>query len=71
MDWIASILELTGLYVVGNKNKIGFTISMLGCISWIVYVFISKSTYGLLLAVIPAFFINFRNFLKWSKHVKD
>ena len=30
-DWIAGFLELMGLYIVGNKNKIGF-ISYMGTI---------------------------------------
>ena len=65
MDWIASIFELFGLYIVGNKNKVGFVLNILAGISWITYVIISKSTYGLLLVVVPALIINSRNYLKW------
>ncbi len=69
MDWIAGILELTGIYVVGNRERLGFIIGILACISWIIYVFSTKSTYGLLLVTVPALFINLRNFIKWSKDV--
>jgi len=65
MDWIASIFELFGLYIVGNKNRIGFVLNILAGISWITYVVVSKSTYGLLLVVVPALIINSRNYLKW------
>jgi len=69
MDWIASIFELFGLYIVGNKNKTGFLLNIIAGISWISYVVISESTYGLLLVVIPALIINSRNYLKWRKDV--
>ena len=65
MDWIASIFELFGLYIVGNKNRIGFVLIILAGISRITYVIISQSTYGLLLVVVPALIINSRNYLKW------
>jgi len=65
MDWLAGLFELVGLYIVGNKNSIGFVINILGNICWITYVVLSNSTYGLLLVVIPALIINLRNYLKW------
>jgi len=67
MDWIAGICELFGLYIVGNKNKIGFILNILAGICWISYVIVSHSTYGLLVVVVPAICINIRNFVKWSK----
>ena len=66
MDWIAGILELTGLWIVGNKNRIGFLLNICCGICWIIYVFTTKSTYGLLVVVVPALTINTRNFIKWS-----
>ena len=70
MDWIAAILELTGAYVVGNKNKWGFVLFFITSICWIIYVFTTKSTYGLLIVVIPCMFMNVRNFLKWQREEK-
>lgn len=67
MDWIAAIFELSGLYIVGNKNKFGFILNILCGICWLIYVFTTRSTYGLLLVVIPALVINIRNFIKWKK----
>jgi len=70
VDWIAGILELCGLYIVGNKNKIGFLVNIVCGLCWISYVIFSMSTYGFLIVVIPALVINTRNFIKWYKEDK-
>jgi len=67
MDWVAGILELTALYIVGCKNRFGFILNVCCGICWIIYVVMSKGSYGLLIVVVPALFINCINFLKWSK----
>lgn len=67
MDYFAGILELIALWLLGLHNKVGFLIGLLGNIAWITYVFMSSSTYGLLLICSVAAIINIRNFIKWSK----
>lgn len=70
MDWIAGFFELLSGWIVGNKNKWGFILAI-GCnLCWILYVFINRQTYGLLLVVIPAVCINTRNFMRWHKEGK-
>lgn len=71
LDLIAGVIELAGKWITGDKNRWGHALNFLCCIIWIVYVFNSKSTYGLLLIVVPALFINIRNFVKWTKEDKD
>lgn len=71
MDWIAGILELTGLWKLGNKSKWGFIFNAICCSLWILHVFINQTTYGLLVVVVPALFLNFMNFAKWSKKDLD
>ena len=66
MDYIAGALELIASYLIGNKNKLGFILNFMGCATWI-YIAICHSIYGLLLVVVPAMFINVRNYIKWSK----
>ena len=66
MDWIASLLEILGKWVIGNKNKNGFIVASICCLCWI-YVAIDKEVYGLFIAIIPALFINIRNYLKWRR----
>ena len=71
MDWIAAILELIGSWNIGNKKKIGFVLYLFACILWIIYVFYTKSAYGLLGVVIPAILINIRNLFKWKNKVDN
>ena len=68
LDFIAGITELLGLWVVGNKKSYGFIINLVCNILWIIFVLANKTTYGLLLVVIPAIFINVRNYLHWRRH---
>ena len=70
MDFIAGLLELSGLWIVGNKSKWGFILNILCGLCWITYVLINQHTYGLLIVVVPALIINTRNFIKWSKEKK-
>lgn len=66
MDWLAGIFELLGLYIIGCRSKSGFLFNITGNLLWILYVFISNSTFGLLLVVIPALLINIINYGKWN-----
>lgn len=67
LDWVASGLELTAGWILGNKNRFGFILAILCGICWALYVLMSKSTYGLLIVVIPGLVINVRNWIKWGK----
>jgi hypothetical protein len=71
LDWIAGTLELIGLWKIGNKSKYGFIFNIICGLCWILYVIFSKTAYGLLIIVIPALFINTRNFIKWSKEIPE
>jgi len=68
VDFIAAILELVGLYIVGNKNRFGFILNISCAVFWIIYVLSSKSAYGILIVVVPSIIINIRNFLKWGNN---
>lgn len=66
MDWIAGIFELAGLYVVGNRNRIGWLFGLVGNLLWTFLAF-RLHIYGLLLVVVPAMFINIRNYRRWGR----
>ena len=68
MDWLAGLFELFGLYILGNKKTFGFILNICGNIIWIVVAF-KMQIYGLLLVVVPAIFINIRNYKKWKKSI--
>lgn len=71
IDYIAGLIELIGLITVGKKNKFGFLINMLSNAMWICLACKIPAVHGLLLVVVPAFFINFYNFNKWRKVEKN
>ena len=66
LDWLAASFELSGNWLIGNKRRVGFLLCIVCNILWVIVAF-KTGVYGLLLVVIPAFFINTRNFLKWRK----
>ncbi len=71
VSWFAGACELVGLTIIGYKNKWGFIINMLGGLAWIAVAVFELPATGLLLVVIPALFINTRNFLRWRKQEKE
>lgn len=70
MDWIAAVLEIIALVVIGNRSKWGFAIMLGASVCWLSYVFTSGNCYGLLVVVPVAMCIHVRNFIKWSRKGK-
>ena len=65
----AAGLDLLGIWLVGNKNKLCFPIFWLCGICWIITaIFSDPVTIGLLIVVPIATVINIRNYIKWSKN---
>ena len=66
IDWLATCCGLTGVYFLGNKNKIGFVLFMIASLSW--------ATFGALTSSIPItigsmifFGMHLRGFLAWVR----
>ena len=70
LSWIAGTFELIGLWKVGNKSKLGFVFNGVCCVLWITHVSMTWESPGLLVVVVPAFFINIRNYIKWTREAK-
>jgi len=66
MDFIAAGLALCGVYLVGNRNKLGFLLLMACSIAW-AWVAIESKIYGLLVETTCLFFLNMRGYFKWGK----
>ena len=66
LGFIAGFFELLALYLLGKKINWGFVCNIVGGILWISYVFLSKSTYGLLLVCSVAFILNCKGFINWK-----
>ena len=69
MQYLAGLLELIGIVMIGNKNKWGFIVFVAGAVAW-VYIALTTPMYGLLIPVIPAIGLNIRNFVKWYREEK-
>jgi len=67
---IAGIVELLAKWMVGNKNRWGWLVHLLSGFLW-TYIALNnpKIAGGLLIIVVPSYFINVRNFIKWSKGI--
>jgi hypothetical protein len=59
-------LTFTGLYLIGNKKKLGFIIASSGNLLWIV-LGISIQAVGLIFANIVIIILYVRGYLKWLK----
>jgi hypothetical protein len=66
MDWLAGGCELSGLWLIGSKRRLGFLLNIAGCSLWVA-VSLRSEIYGLLLVVLPAIVVNARNYLAWRK----
>lgn len=64
MDWIAALFEIIGLWLVGNKRKIGFLSCAACSLIWI-YVGLKRPMYGLSVAAAACLIAHIRNYLKW------
>ena len=65
LDWIAMMFTFFAIYTLGNKNRNGFFIMMLGNASWII-VAIRVDSLAMVLANLVFFILNGRGFFRWS-----
>ncbi len=65
IGWVAAVFELAGVYVIGNRSRIGFVLSAVGNVLWIVFVLLSSQSWGLLLVCPVALVLNFRGWRRW------
>ena len=70
LDWLAGGSELIGSWLVGSKRRLGFILNACCCVTW-AFVAVNREIYGLLLVVIPAAFINIRNYRRWQKELRN
>ena len=66
LDWIAMLLSVIAMILLGNKVKWGFKLFMLANITWILLGFLLLHSYAIVLGNIIFLFTNTRGFLKWN-----
>ena len=66
VDWLAMLLTLIAIYLIGNKAKSGFVLMIVGNLCWVGLGFLSSSIAMIFANVIFAA-MNVRAILKWSE----
>ncbi|MFD2176738.1 PnuC protein [Veronia pacifica] len=66
IDWIAMVLTFLAIWQIGNKNKVGFMLMMLGNTSWIAVGYLTGSM-AMIIANIIFLTMNLRAIIKWSQ----
>ncbi|MDG2090794.1 MAG: nicotinamide mononucleotide transporter [Gammaproteobacteria bacterium] len=64
-DWLAMILTLIAIWLVGNKNKNGFLVHIIGNVCWIIMALMTGSL-AMILANAVFILVNSRALILWS-----
>ncbi len=70
IDWLATVCGLTGVFLLGNKNKIGFLIFMMASASWVTFGVLVGS-WAVVLGSTIFFVMHLRGFLKWRRDERE
>jgi hypothetical protein len=66
IDWLATVCGLTGVYLLGNKNKLGFALFMIASLSWATFGVLTKST-AMIIGSSIFFIMHLRGWLNWRR----
>ena len=69
LDWLAMGLSVLAVYLLGNKNRLGFITFMTANMLWIFVGFVLMQSAGIALGNIIFLVLNTRGFLKWQGQV--
>jgi len=69
-DWIVVALNIYSYYLIGNQNKIGFILGIIGCILGIVL--FSTILFSAPMIIMNGLFgvLNLINYVKWANKLK-
>jgi nicotinamide riboside transporter PnuC len=70
IDWLATAAGLSGVYLLGNRNRIGFLVMMVASLSWMTVGFLISSL-ALILGSVVFFSLHVRGFLAWRREERD
>ena len=70
IDWLATVCGLTGVYLLGNKNKYGFLVFMMASLSWIaVGIFIGS--FAIIIGSSIFFIMHLCGWFNWSRSEQE
>lgn len=67
LDWTAMAASLLAVYLIGNKNRIGFVSYVIANVLWIYLGIFKMQSWGISIGNVFFLMMNFRGFLKWEK----
>lgn len=70
IDWLAIVCGLTGVYLLGNKNKYGFLVFMIASLSWIV-VGVFVGSFAIIIGSSIFFIMHLRGWFNWSRNEQE
>jgi hypothetical protein len=67
LDWLAMALSLLAVYLLGNKNKMGFISFSIANTIWVFLGFFLMNSLGIAIGNIVFLIMNIRGFITWRK----
>lgn len=67
LDWLAMILSLTALWLIGSKNRWGFVVFALANLTWLVVGAWLMQSFGIVLGNAVFLVMNVRGYLNWKQ----
>ena len=66
IDWLATVCGLTGVYLLGSKNRYGFLVLMMASLSWVLFGILTNSL-PIIIGSSIFFFMHLRGFINWTR----
>ena len=66
IDWLVMILNLYSYYLIGNRNKFGFILGLLGCLIGIVLFTFFSFSIPMIIMYVCFGVLNIKNYKKWK-----
>lgn len=70
IDWLATVLTIIGLYLLGNKLRSGFLVMIVANLAWGTLAVLISSL-AMIVANVVVAFMNFRGYTKWANKNKE
>ena len=66
IDWLAGILTVWAIYLLGSKKRSGFAVMIAGNVSYMAFGIVAGSS-GVIAANFVFLLLNIRGFISWTK----
>ena len=66
IDWLATGCGLVGVFLLGNKNNIGFALFMVASASWVTFGFLTHSV-AVVVGSSIFFLMHLRGLVRWTR----